>query len=319
MPSYTLRQLEYFVAVADAGSISAAAATLHVTPTAVASALTELERLLRTQLMVRRKAHGAALTPTGTFLYQRASALLGEAEELELATASAGSELAGPLALDCYSTLAPTIVPPLMDWMARRHPKVELTVTTGSQSELPHRLLAGSADLAIGYGIALPKGLDSVQLYQAPAYVLLPDGHPCGADASVSLADLAEEPMVFLDLPPAGEHTLGLYAGAGVTPSIAMRTSDFELTRSLVARAFGYSVLIQRPASAASYEGLPVLVREITPEVPATAVLMMWPQEVRLTDRARALVEFAERHADQLDPRTRDGVLGPPLCTPQVG
>src|SRR5699024_12729149 len=83
MPSYTLRQLEYLVAVADAGSISAAAGALHVTPTAVASAITELERTLHTQLMVRRKAHGVVLTPTGTFLYNRATTLLRDADELQ--------------------------------------------------------------------------------------------------------------------------------------------------------------------------------------------------------------------------------------------
>src|SRR5690606_30033921 len=122
MPTYTLRQLEYLVAVADAGSISPAAGALHVTPPAVASAITELERTLHTQLMVRRKAHGVVLTPTGTFLYNRATTLLRDAEELQLATASGGAELVGPLVLGCYATLAPTIVPTLMRWVAEQHP-----------------------------------------------------------------------------------------------------------------------------------------------------------------------------------------------------
>ncbi len=304
MPGYTLRQLEYFVAVADAGSISAAAARLHVTPTAVASAMNELERILRTQLVVRRKAHGAALTPTGAFLYQRASVLLRDADELELATTSGGSELAGPLVLGCYSTLAPTIVPPLMEWMAARHPKVELTVITGSQVELPRRLLAGTLDLAIVYELALPEGLESVQLYHAPPYALLPAGHPTAASESVSLADLAAHPLILLDLPPAAEHTLLLFTRAGVTPCIAQRTSDFELTRSLVGRGFGYTILIQRPVLDASYEGLPLAVREIDPEITPAVVRMIWPQATRLTDRAAALVEFAKRNAHDLDPRT---------------
>ncbi|KMS89825.1 LysR substrate-binding domain-containing protein [Prauserella rugosa] len=304
MPTYTLRQLEYLVAVADAGSISAAAGALHVTPTAVASAITELERTLHTQLMVRRKAHGVVLTPTGTFLYNRATTLLRDAEELQLATASGGAELVGPLVLGCYATLAPTIVPTLMRWVAEQHPSVDLTVVTGSQAELPHRLLTGSLDLAVGYDMALPSGLDSVVLYEAPPYVLLPEDHPAASAASVSLADLAAEPMILLNFPPAQEHTLMLYADAGVTPNIVQRTTDFELTRSLVAHGFGYTILIQRPVSPTTYDGMPVVVRDISPSVRPAVVRMMWPHDVRLTDRARALVDFAEAHGDLLDPRT---------------
>jgi len=303
--TYTLRQLAYFVAVAEAGSISGAAAALHVTPTAVASAMTDLERVLRTQLMVRRKAHGVALTPTGAFLHERARTLLRDADELELATASGGTELAGPLVLGCYVTIAPTIVPMLMEWIATHHPKVELTVVTGSQAELPQRLLAGALDLAIGYDIALPDGLESVLLYRTPAYVLLPEGHPLAAREVVPLDALADEPQILLDIPPAAQHTLLLFERAGVTPRIARRTSDFELTRSLVARGFGYAILIQRPAVDRTYEGLPVVVREITPASPSGGVRMIWPRGVRLSDRAAAMVAFATEHACDLDPRMR--------------
>ena len=83
------------------------------------------------------------------------------------------------------------------------------------------------------------------------------------------------------------------------------RTSDFELTRALVARGFGYSILIQRPAVDRSYEGLPLVVREITPDDPSGNVLMIWPRHVRLSDRAAALVAFATEHAHDIDPRMR--------------
>jgi DNA-binding transcriptional LysR family regulator len=306
LPRYTLRQLAYFLAVAEAGSISGAAARLHVTPTAVASAISGLEGVLRTQLMVRRKAHGVVLTPTGAFLRERARTLLRDADELELAAASGGTELAGPLVLGCYVTIAPTIVPMLMEWITTHHPKVELTVVTGSQAELPHRLLDGALDLAICYEIALPDGLDSVRLYQSPAYVLLPEGHPLAEHDVVPLAALVDEPQILLDIPPAAQHTLLLFERAGLgPPRITHRTTDFELTRSLVARGFGYAILIQRPAVDRSYEGLPLAVREITPTNPSGGVLMIWPQRVRLSDRAAAVVAFATEHAHDLDPRRR--------------
>src|SRR5690349_8025732 len=111
MVDFSLRQLTYFLAVAEAGSIAAAAARLHVTATAVAASVTELERILGVQLLVRRRAHGASLTPSGSYLAARAAALLREADELSLSVAGRGTELAGPLTLGCYVTLSPTVLP----------------------------------------------------------------------------------------------------------------------------------------------------------------------------------------------------------------
>lgn len=306
MADYTLRQLDYFVAVAEAGSISGAAAKLRVTPTAVASALTELERALRTQLLVRRKAHGVSLTPTGVFLRKRAVILLRDAEELRLATASAGTELSGPLTLGCYVTISPTILPLLVRWTAEHHPKVELDVVARSQAEITELLLAGGLDLAIVYDMGLPDGLESVLLYTVRPYIVLPADHRLADAASVSLAELADEPLILLDLPPAAMHTLRVFEQAGVAPRVVQRTTDFELTRSLVARGLGYSVIVQRPAVDCSYEGLPLAALDIDPAVPGVGVRMVWPRGVRLTDRAQALVTFAAERARFTDYRHRN-------------
>lgn len=300
---YTLRQLDYFVAVADAGSISGAAAQRRVTPTAVASAITELERILRTQLFVRRRAHGVTLTPTGAYLQKRAAILLRDAEELRLAAASGGTELAGPLAVGCYVTVSPTIVPPLLRWAAEHHPNVEVHFSAHNQVELPELLFSGALDLAIVYDMALPHGLESVLLYSVRPYVVLPADHRLAEHATVSLTDVADDALILLDLPPAAQHTLWIFEQAGVVPRVAHRTTDFELTRSLVARGLGYSLLVQRPAIDCSYEGLPLVAREISPAVQSTDVQMVWPHGVRLTDRARALVTFAAGQARFSDPR----------------
>jgi DNA-binding transcriptional LysR family regulator len=118
----------------------------------------------------------------------------------------------------------------------------------------------------------------------------------------VQLADLAEEPMIMLDVPPASRHTLLLFERAGISPRVAQRTSDYELTRTLVARGFGYSILIQRPAVDRSYEGLPLTVREIIPADPSGGVRMIWPGPCGCPT---ALIAFAREHAHDLDPRVR--------------
>jgi DNA-binding transcriptional LysR family regulator len=304
MARYTLRQLAYFVAVAEAGTISAAADELRVSPTAVAAALGELERIFRTQLTVRRKAHGVSLTPAGSHLYSRATGLLRDAEELELSATGGGAELAGPLLIGCYLTLAPTVLPVLLEGFTGGHPKVHLDFVEGTQDEMQERLLAGELDLAVVYDMDLRPGLGSVLLYEVAAYALLPGSHRLAGRDEVSLAELAAEPMILLDAPPSSHHTLSLFEDAGVPPLIRYRTTDFELTRSLVGRGAGYSVLVQRPAVDASYEGLPVVARPIVPAVKPIAVRMIWPEAIRPTDRARAMVDYAAGAVrDALRPR----------------
>ncbi|MEI4271200.1 LysR family transcriptional regulator [Klenkia sp. LSe6-5] len=305
MAEYTLRQLTYFVAVADAGSIAGAAARLRITPTAVAASLSGLERVLRTQLVVRRKAHGITLTPTGVYLRERAEALLRDAEELRLAASSGGAGLSGPLAVGCYATVSPTILPLLVQWTAEHHPDVELEVVARGQHDLVQMLFSGALDLAVVYDMGLPDGLQSVLLYTVRPYVLLPADHRCAGAGAVALADLADEPLILLDLPPAAQHTARVFAEAGVVPRVTQRTTDFELTRSLVARGLGYSVVVQRPAVDRSYEGLPLATVPITPPAGEVGVLVVWPRGVSLTDRAQALVGFAAEHAHSTDVRYR--------------
>lgn len=293
MARYTLRQLAYFAAVAEAGTIAAAADELRVSPTAVAAAVSELERIFRTQLTVRRKAHGVSLTPAGSHLYARAATLLRDAEELELSATSGGEELAGPLVVGCYLTVAPTILPVLLEGFTAEHPRVQLDFVEGTQDEMQDRLFAGELDLAVVYDMDLRPGLGSVLLYEIAAYALLPGDHRLAGRDEVSLAELAAEPMILLDAPPSSHHTLSLFQDAGVAPRIRYRTTDFELTRSLVGRGAGYSVLVQRPAVDATYEGLPVVARPIAPAVKPVAVRMIWPEAIRPTDRARAMVAYA--------------------------
>ena len=76
VPAFTMNQLAAFVAVAEAGTISGAAERLHVSPSALSAAVTELERALQTQLLHRRKAKGVSLSPAGEVVLPRARHLL---------------------------------------------------------------------------------------------------------------------------------------------------------------------------------------------------------------------------------------------------
>jgi DNA-binding transcriptional LysR family regulator len=293
MLNFTLRQLEHFRAVAETGSFSAAGTDLHVSPSTVAASVNELERTLATRLFVRRKAHGVALTASGAHLLRRARSLLQEAQELALLSTDGAERLSGPIAIGCFSTLAASVLPNLLDGFASLHPDVELSFVDGGMDELLPLLKRAALDMLLTYRINLPIGLDEAVLYETEIHALLAASHALADAPAVSLHDLADEDLILLDLPPSGRHSLDMVIGAGITPKVRHRTQNFELVRSLVARGLGYSLLVQKPKISLSYEGLPLVTKRIRPESSPEAVVLTWPSTSRLTRRARALIDFA--------------------------
>ncbi|MFL4478969.1 LysR family transcriptional regulator [Paeniglutamicibacter sp. ORCA_105] len=293
MARYTLRQLECFVAVGEQGSIAGAAAALMLSPSAITGALNELERAFNAQLTIRRKAHGVSLTPSGQYVLSQARGLLHAATDLQVMAADAGNTLRGKVVIGCYSSLAPTLLTELMAEYGNRHPEVELDFFAGTQQEIHERLLSGELDLAIAYDLTVPPGLTRKRLREAVPVVVLPADHPLAALDTVALAELVDEPMILLDVNPSRENTEMMFSAAGLTPWIRFRTTDFEVTRSMVARGMGYSILVQRPAVDVSYEGRPLVVRQIHPAVRHVPISMVWSEGVRLSRSAEAMLELS--------------------------
>ncbi|NUL46186.1 LysR family transcriptional regulator [Cellulosimicrobium funkei] len=293
MARYSLRQLETFVAVAEKGSIAGAAEALHLSQSAVSGGLNSLEKVFDAQLTIRRKAHGVTLTATGRYVFNRAKSLLNEAADLELHARDTGARLRGSLTIGCYSTLAPTVLARLIDHYGRLHPLVELDFFDGPQTEVQRRLAEGQLDIAIAYDLSLPGGLRRQRLYDAEPMLVLAEGHPLADRTELSLADVAEEPMILLDVNPSRENTITMFDAAGLEPHIRFRTTDYEVTRSLVGRGMGYAILIQQPAGDQSYEGRPLVVRPIRPPVRTVPVSIVLPDVVRPSQAVNAMLEVA--------------------------
>lgn len=288
---YTLRQLEYFVAVAEAGTISEAAARLHVSQPGLSTALTELEHVLGAQLTIRRRSHGVTLTPTGSEVLRQARQVLRQAEDLA-GLAAGGDALAGTLFLGCYVTLAPSALPPLLQGFVEQHPGVDIDFVEDTQDVLQRRLGAGELDLAVLYDMELDPALRHEVVAAVRPHVLLPAAHPMAAQDRVSLAELATEPQILLDAPPSSRNTLKIFKDLGIDPRVTYRPRTYELTRALVGRGLGYALLVQRPANDRTYEGKRVVIREIAEKVPESRVVVAWPAAMRLNPRAEAFVAF---------------------------
>lgn len=293
LPTFTLRQLAYLAAAADDGTIAGAAAELRVSPSAMSDAITELESALGERLCIRRRAHGLTLTPSGKQLLVHARRILAEAEELGRVVGGAG-RLSGPIVVGCYPTLAPTILPPLLQDFGELHPEIELSIREATQDQLTDDLASGRIDVAVVYDMLVPAHTHRARLYELRAHALFSADHPLASAPEVYLEQLVEEDLVLLDAPPSSEHTLSLFAAHGLRPRVRHRTTSYEVVRTLVARGLGYGILVTRVANPNSNEGRPLVAKSIAPEVPPVGIDMIWAPERPLSARTQALIEFAQ-------------------------
>ncbi|SNR59119.1 LysR family transcriptional regulator [Blastococcus mobilis] len=306
-PAFTMNQLAAFIAVAEAGTISAAAERLHVSPSALSAAVTELERSLQSELLRRRKAKGVSLTPTGEAVLPRAKFLLHQASELEADARGEERGVSGVVRIGCYPSLAPTALPALISDFTQTHPDARLEVHENTQDQLGKGLETGELDLAIMYDLDLDPTRQSAALAHLPPRVVLPGDHRlAGSEGPVDLAHLRDDPMVLLDAPPSSAHAYSCCAQAGFTPRVIYRARTYETARSFVGRGFGWTLLLQRPSANVTYEGRPVVVKDISsPVLAPVAVAVVWHPDSLLSRASRTFITHAVRMA-------RNGSLGLP-------
>jgi DNA-binding transcriptional LysR family regulator len=269
----TLRQMEYFVAVADRGSIAAAAAELPISESAVSVAISELENIVGVRLLHRVRARGVTLTAAGTALLPELRSLVARAREVERNAADIGGAVAGELNVALDPVLTPVVLPQLMSGFLSRYPAVSFSFLEGTPSEVQDWLVQGRCDVALMYELDVRDGLSSHRLFTAHPKVLVAEGFVGPADRSIELGSLADEPMILIDISPGEAFYRAILSTAGVSPRVVHKTSSVEGVRALVAGGFGWSMLLQRSRTNVSYEGLPYRELNITDDVPAVALL----------------------------------------------
>lgn len=244
---FTLRQLEYLVAVAEAGSIAAAADRVNVSSPSISVAIGQIEAQLGLVLFVRRQAQGLSLTQAGRQLVDQAQLVLAEAERLNSLAARISGQVRGPLHVGCMLTFAQVVLPQLRRGFVDAFPEVEFHQTEEHLSSLIEGLRRGRLDVVLTYNLEIPSDLRFVPLASLPPHVLMAPDHPLANRDHVTAEDLAPHPMVLLDLPLSSDYFLSAFTNSKLRPRIVERSKDMAVVRSLVANGFGYSIANMRP------------------------------------------------------------------------
>ncbi len=209
------------------------------------------------------------------------------------ASITAGQEASGrSLSIACLHTFAPYFLPGLITDLKKQQSNLKLELIEGDQRYLQASLMAGEADVALLYDMALPDEIETEGLTQLHTYVLLAEGHPLAEKASLTPADLAGDPMILLDAPPSRDYFLSIMRDAGIEPTLAYRSTSFELVRSLVGHGLGYALLGTKPASSMTYDGLALITRPLAADSEPSRIVLATRKNAQMSEAAKAFAEL---------------------------
>lgn len=199
----------------------------------------------------------------------------GTSLTLQSQSAKADADSGQRLRIACLSSFAPFYLPGMIARMRREQPDLDLDIREGDQAQAVELLETGETDVALVYDRQLPSSLVVERLAALMPYVLLPEGHRLASRESLTLAELAAEPMVLLDAPLSRDYFTGLFAKADLSPNVAVRTPSFEMLRGLVANGLGYSLLVTSPSGDRSYDGQGLIRRPLADKVDPIGVALV--------------------------------------------
>ena len=252
---FTLRQLYYFMATAETGSITAASHRASISQAAISTAISHIERELNVQLFVRHHAQGLTPTPAGRALLRDAKQLLKQAEGMYASAVDVSQQLRGELNVGWLSTLAPIVMPELVSTFATAFPETTVRSIVSDQDGLLEGLRRADIEIAVTYDLRITPDIVCVPLATLPPYALFGASHPLARESSVKLSQLAPLPMVLLDTPMGREYFHALFIRNRLQPNIVWSSSQLDVVGTMVANGFGYSLGNVRPRFNAALDG----------------------------------------------------------------
>lgn len=238
-----LRQLRYFVAVAEAGTMTRAAERCHVAQPSLSQQIAKLEQGLGVPLF-DRLARGVALTPAGHALLPRARRMLADAEEIRARIADDVADGAGRFAVGAIPTIAPYTLHRVLPRLKAEFPRAEITIREDLTDMVAEAVEDNQLDLAITSTPIRRELLEVEVLASEPLMLVLPAGHPLGEAPAVHPGDVRDEPTIILNaMHCLGEQIQGFCARSGMARRIVCEGTQLGTVLELVSAGMGVSLV----------------------------------------------------------------------------
>jgi LysR family transcriptional regulator for metE and metH len=298
----SIRQLRALAALADSGSITAAANKLHLTQPAVTLQLRNLQALAGLPL-IQRKSDGMLLTDAG-------KEVLALCERIEAAIAACATSLdmiagktAGQISIGAVST-AKYFVPFAISGFLKLHPKIDVRLSIGNRQEIGNALRGYELDIAIMGRPPVDIDMDVHLIGDHPHVIIAPTAHRLAQKHDLALADLTGETFLTRE-PGSGTRSLmeQLFGSAGVRPRIGMEMGSNETIKQAVIAGLGIAFISAHTVATDLDERRLVIL-----DVVGLPVVRQWfvvsRKDKVLLPPARAMLEFLSAQGAQFLPRT---------------
>ncbi|QND48343.1 LysR family transcriptional regulator [Rhizobium lusitanum] len=293
--AFTLRQLQYFVAVAEQGSVTRAAQNLSISQSSVTEAVKELEGDLGVELFDRHP-RGLTITHNGHQFLRHATKILSTVSDARTSFSGQQNATGGTLNIGVTSLVAGYVLSDLLARYRRVCPGVEVSAIEDNGGYLEHLLVGGELDVAVMVisNLRDRMALQAEIIETSPYRLWLPMGHPLVSADIISVADITREPLIMLTIDEIEENTGKLLTALGARPHVAFRTRSVEAVRSLVATGAGVALLPDLVYRPWSLEGDRIESRDVSGSLPVVQVGMVWRKGSSLPQAARDFVGVAE-------------------------
>ncbi len=293
--AFTIRQLQYFVAVAEQGTVSRAAQNLSISQSSVTQAIKELESDLGIELF-ERHPRGLNITHKGHQFLRHATKILADVSDARRSFFGERQASTGRLQLGVTSLVAGYVLSDLLARYRRAHPAVDVSAIEDDGDYIEHLLVGGKLDIAVMVisnlrdRMALQSEILEVSSYR----LWLPLGHRLVSAEIINVGDIADEPLIMLSVDEIEENTGKLLSALGARPHVAFRTRSVEAVRSLVATGAGIALLPDLVYRPWSLEGDRIESRDISGALPVVQVGMVWRRGSGLPQAARDFIGIAQ-------------------------
>jgi DNA-binding transcriptional LysR family regulator len=286
-----LRQLEYFVAVAEEANFTRAAARVHVAQPGVSAQIRRLEREFGEPLL-DRSGRTVRLTEVGAAVLPYARAALGAVADARLTVDELAGLMRGRVAVGMVIACGALDVPDVLASFHKDHPAVEITLSEANSVDLLDQLRSGRLDLAVvGLAGPPPPGIASQAIVDEAMVAAVAPGDPLSGRTSIPLTALRHRDLVSL---PRGTGLRACLddacATAGIAPRIAFEASDLNVVARLAERGLGVAILPESLARARSHDLHPLT---ITRPKARSQLALAWRTEGPTSPAARALLTHA--------------------------
>ncbi len=293
--SFTLKQIRYFAAAAEMGSISAASHSLSISQSAVTEAIKDLEAILGVKLF-ERHPRGLHITPEGRRFQRSVTAILAEVANATRVLAEGSKRVGGQLNLGVTSLTAGYVLSEMLSKFRRLHPDVEVTAIEDTGEYLEHLLVGGELDVAVMVTTNLRNvhALQSEIFEVSPFRLWLPIDHPLAKQQSIALPDVADEPLIVLDVDEMEQEAVKLLSAFGKRPKLAFRTRSVEAVRSLVATGAGVAILPDLVYRPWSLEGDRIVSRDVSGALPVVQVGLVWRKGAGMSEATQEFITMMQ-------------------------